>query len=315
MSALVAELAGRLALLDGMPDLGAGAPSPEDIARFDGFFAPVGDYRAPTAVVEEHVAPGPHGPVPVRVYRPADHPAAPVGLVWMHGGAFISGDRDMPEADVVARELASRVGATVVSVDYRLCHGGVHFPVPHDDVHAAFAWAATASDLLPAGAPWAIGGASAGANLALGVAQRLRDEGGPAASAVLLAYPVVHDPVPAGSPELALRMATLPSVLRFTPEATRFLNRNYLGPHPASVPYAFPGDGRLEGLPPTVVSLCEYDDLLPSGERLVADLRAAGVTVVEDAATGAPHGHLNVPGLPAALASLGVMSEHLRRTS
>ncbi|WP_426592385.1 alpha/beta hydrolase [Cellulomonas sp. McL0617] len=309
---LVAELAARLALIDDMPDMGAAPPSPEDIARFEKFFAPVGGYRPPDALVEEHEAPGPHGPVPVRVYRPVDRAPEARGLVWMHGGAFVGGHLDMPEADVVARELAHLSGATVVSVDYRLCNGGVHFPVPHDDVHAAFVWASTTSALLPSGAPWAIGGASAGANLALGVAQRLRDEGRPA-SAVLLAYPVVHDPVPTGSPEQVARMADLPRVLRFTAESTFFLNRNYLGPHPATTPYAFPGLGRLDGLPTTFVSLCEYDDLLPSGERLVADLRASGVDVVEDVVAGAPHGHLNVPGLPVARATLRAMSDVLQR--
>lgn len=311
---LVAVLADRLSLLDGLPDLGGGAPSPQDMARFEAFFAPIDGYTIPAALVEAHEAPGPHGPVPVRVYRPADRPATDRGLVWMHGGAFVGGHLDMPEADVVARELASRTGATVVSVDYRLCHGGIHFPVPHDDVHAAFTWAATAG-LVPDGSPWAIGGASAGANLALGVAERLRDEGGVVPRAVLLAYPVAHDPVPTGPAEHAERMASLPAALRFTDESTRFLNSNYLGPNPCDVPYAFPGMGRLDGLPTTLVSLCEYDDLRPSGERLLADLRAAGVDVVEDDVAGVPHGHLNMPGLPAATATLAVMSDLLQRTS
>ena len=60
---------------------------------------------------------GPHGPLRVRLYRPAS--AAGVGLVWAHGGGFAAGDLDMPEADGVARGLAER-GITVVSVDYRL---------------------------------------------------------------------------------------------------------------------------------------------------------------------------------------------------
>lgn len=312
---LNAELAARLPLLEGMSDLGGAPPAPEDIARMDRFFAPVGDYTAPKALVEALEVPGPHGPVPVRVYRPVDRPAEPLGVVWMHGGAFVTGHLDMPEADVVARELAARTGATVVSVDYRLCNDGVHFPVPHDDVHAAFVWAASAAGPAPAGSRWAIGGASAGANLALGVAQRLRDEDGPDAAAVLLAYPVAHDPVPFGTPEQQEQMASMPSVLRFTAESTRWLNQNYLGSNPSTVPYAFPGLGRLDGLPPTLVSVCEYDDLRPSGERLLADLRSSGVTVVEDDVAGAPHGHLNVAGLPAATATLEAMSELLQRAS
>src|SRR4051794_10198818 len=174
MSDLVLDpvLAARLHLLDGVPPLGAVPPTPDEMRRFLSFSAPVEGYEAPQVKTEDRVAPGPHGDVPVRVYLP-DGAGNGRGLVWAHGGAFQFGDLDMPEADVVSRELASRAGITVVSVDYRLCQGGVHFPVPHDDVHAAFLWAAGDSGLLPEGSPWALGGGSAGGNLAAGVAQRL----------------------------------------------------------------------------------------------------------------------------------------------
>ncbi len=85
---------------------------------------------------------GPHGPVPVRVYGDprstdgADRPA----LLWIHGGAFMFGDLDMPEADWTAREICARTGGVVVSVDYRLAVGGVHHPVPLDDCVAATRW-------------------------------------------------------------------------------------------------------------------------------------------------------------------------------
>ena len=65
-----------------------------------------------------------------------DRPA----LVWLHGGAFVGGDLDMPEADWVARQICDRAGAVVVSVDYRLAVGGVTYPVPHDDTVAAVRW-------------------------------------------------------------------------------------------------------------------------------------------------------------------------------
>ena len=87
-----------------------------------------------TSTVHDRTVPGPHGPVPIRVYRPAD--ARGVGLVWLHGGAFHLGDLDMPEADVTSRAVAG-AGISVVSVDYRLAVGGVRFPVPSDDVLAA----------------------------------------------------------------------------------------------------------------------------------------------------------------------------------
>ncbi len=213
----------------------------------------------------------------------------------------------------MSREIVARSGLTVVSVDYRLCVGGVHFPVPHDDVHAAFGWASGASGLLPAGAPWALGGASAGGNLAAGVGQRLRDEG-VGVAALVLGYPVLHDPVPPGSPAHDERMAALPSVLRFSPESTSEINRNFLGENASDVAYAFPGLGEPAGLPRTLVVLCEYDDLRPSGERFVVEqLRAAGVSVDVDLVAGVPHGHLNIPGLPAALRSLAGIADFLTR--
>ena len=184
-------LAERMPLLDGLPPMGEKPPTPDEMRRFGSFSAPVDGYVAPDVDVHDDVVPGPHGDVPVRVYRPAGGGSAR-GLVWAHGGAFIMGDLDMPEADVVARELVARGGITVVSVDYRLCHGSIHFPVPHDDLHAAFLWAATESGLLPAGSPWAIGGGSAGGNLAGGVAQRLHDEGAALDAVVLVGSEVAQ---------------------------------------------------------------------------------------------------------------------------
>ena len=310
---LVPVLAERLPAIADLPAIGAAPPDPAEMAAWEAFNAAVDGYVAPDVEVFDTVAPGPHGEVPVRVYRAGD--GASRGFLWAHGGAFMFGDLEMPEADVVAREVATRAGAVVVSVDYRLCHGGVHFPVPHDDVHAAFVWAAGNSELLPSGAPWAIGGASAGGNLAAGVAQRLRDEDAGALSALVLAYPVLHDPLPAGSEEHRARIASLPSGLRFTPEATGGINRNFLGPNPPDVPYAFAGLGSVDGLPPTLIVVCEYDDLLPSGTEFAEKLEQHGVDVRLEVVEGVTHGHLNIAGLPEALTSLQTISDFLTRSA
>ena len=89
----------------------------------------------------DDAAPGPHGPVPVRIYEPAGG-GADRGPAWsgLHGGGFLGGDLDMREADWTAREVCARAGAVVVSVDYRLAVDGVCYPVPHDDTVAAVAW-------------------------------------------------------------------------------------------------------------------------------------------------------------------------------
>ncbi len=267
---------------------------------------PFGDPEATDALMEERSVPGPNGPVPVRVYRPSTGSTSGVGLVWMHGGAFIGGDLDMPEADLTARGLVTRTRGVVVSVDYRLCVGGVHHPVPHDDCWAAFVWThdnATALGIDPARI--AVGGASAGGNLAAGVALHGRDIGRRPWQA-LLAYPVLHPRLPAPSAELAGCIDMMPRVLTFLNESEA-LNENYLGGPIAThtVPYAFPGvAGDLTGYPSTYIENCEFDDLRSSGEEFGRQLAADGVDVTVVTAAGVPHGHLNAVGSPLTAATL-----------
>jgi beta-galactosidase len=240
--------------------------------------------------------PGPHGPVPVRIYEP-EGPAGAV-LVWAHGGAFRHGDLDMPEADHVATELARRAEAVVVSVDYRLAVGGVRHPVPVDDVHAVWTWV-TGRDDLPARK--AIGGASAGAALALATALRCRDGAGDAPDLILLAYPFLHFPTPTLGHGRSL-------------EGIEDMVRNYVGRISDIPADALPGSARLEGLPPVHILLSEDDDLRPSGELLERQLREAGVPAESFLARGTTHGHLNRPhDAPAADdASLGFFAGALR---
>ncbi len=153
---------------------------------------------APDVDVRTAAAPGPHGEVPVRIYTPpASVDTGRPALVWMHGGAFLGGDLDMLEADGVAREVCARAGAVVVSVDYRLCHDGITYPVPHDDAVAAIRWVRDgAAELGVDRHRISVGGASAGANLAAGATLRLRDDDGWQPAALLLAYPVAHPVLP-----------------------------------------------------------------------------------------------------------------------
>ena len=117
----------------------------------------------------------------------------------------------------------------------------------------------------------------------------------------MLAYPVLHDPIPPASPELTAGVAALPAVLRFPPETSAFLNRNFLGDHRPTTPYAFAGLGEVSGLPRTLVVVCELDDLQPSGLAFAASLETAGVPVAVELVRGVAHGHLNVSGLPETL--------------
>jgi acetyl esterase len=253
----------------------------------------------------------------VRVYpAPAPHGA---GLVWAHGGGFAFGELDMPEADWVARSLAAR-GTSVVSVDYRLApvsglwaeregtapRAGTVYPGPSDDVLAAWEWTVTHADRLRIDrARLALGGASAGGNLAAGATLRLLDAGSPTLPAlVVLAYPTLLAVQPA--PDAALR-ATLdanPEADRFGPDAVREMYENYLGgpvddaPLPAVPGRAAPAD--LAGFPPTLMINGEVDELRVSGEVFASALAAAGREIEVVIEPGTDHGHLNRPDAGAA---------------
>lgn len=300
-------LSRRLPVLAGIGSLAMPGDDLGDDAGEDLFMAAVEGYVAPQVDVTDQSVAGPHGPIAVRVYRPRDAPAPSAGVVWIHGGAFVWGDLDMAEADVVSRELCARGNLLVVSVDYALSRGGVRFPVPHDEVYAAWTWALDTPSLLPAGSPWVLGGASAGGNLALGAALRARDARSHEPTGLMLCYPIVHERVPAFDDALARGMAQLPPALRFTPEFVRDMNRNYVGDRAPASDYAMPGEASLRDLPPCLVVLAEYDDLRPSGEVVLADMERADVPVVRHLERGVPHGHLNIPGLPAAGTSLKAM--------
>jgi acetyl esterase/lipase len=270
--------------------------------------AATGAYDPPPAIVEELDIPGPHGPVRVRVYGPRTAAQERPWLVWCHGGAFVGGDLDMPEADASAREIVARANAVVVSVDYRLAVEGIHFPIPHDDVHAAFRWTAQQAGPWGLRGEGVIGGGSAGANLAAGAALRLSHEGRPPAG-VLLLYPVVHPILPPASEELECKLAKLSPAHTFPPRIMQAVVENYLGaPHTDASAYAMPGFANVDGFPPTMLINCEYDGLRASGEAFAVALKRACVPVTELLATDVLHGHINSPWLPQAQQSFADMA-------
>src|SRR5205085_10799582 len=131
------------------------------------------------AEVRELRANGPAGPIPLRLYRGIGTAAGGVlpALVYFHGGGWVICDLDTH--DTLCRQIANAAGCVVVSVDYRL--GPEHkFPAAVDDVIAATAWVAQhAADLGVDAARLAVGGDSAGGNLAAVVALEARDRGSP----------------------------------------------------------------------------------------------------------------------------------------
>jgi len=225
----------------------------------------------PLAEVRDLVAPGPLGDIPLRLYRPAQaaRPAAPT-LVYFHGGGWVIGDLDTH--DVLCRDLADQSGCVVVAVDYRM--GPEHrFPAAVDDVLAATRWLQAQADALGLDATrFAVGGDSAGGNLAAATALAWRDAGEPLPLKFqLLIYPATDMRAQAPSHQHNGQGYLL------TSDTIAYFRGHYLAPEQH-------GDWRASpllhydhaGLPPALVLTAGYDPLRDEGLQYADKLSAAG---------------------------------------
>ncbi|WP_243736035.1 alpha/beta hydrolase fold domain-containing protein [Leucobacter luti] len=241
----------------------------------------------------------------VRAYEPVLEPGGKpwATLVWAHGGSFLRGTLDWPEADWVSRQFAD-AGIQVYSVDYILASDTVQAPAPSNDVAAVLSWAAERAEPE---ALLAIGGASAGAHLAtlaaLDRADRAAAGDGRVADALILEYPTMHR-VQLPDPAIAAATAGLPEQRRFSDDRIAEMYAFYLGAGPEGGAGLQAGDApvagelpaeRLAALPPTTIVNADADDLRASGEQFAEQLRAAGVPVTASIQPGTVHGYLNRP--------------------
>ncbi|MFJ8214514.1 alpha/beta hydrolase [Streptomyces sp. NPDC096033] len=217
--------------------------------------------------------------VPVRLYRPRRPQGA---VVWMHGGGLVVGDVDTEHP--WAARIASITGAVVVSVGYRLAPEHP-YPAALDDVWAVLGWTADqAAGFGVDPARIAVGGHSAGANLAAAVALRARDEGGPAVCFQLLNEPGLDDRQETWSQR---RFTDTPWLTRDKITASW---RHYLGAGPAT-PYAAPARAAdLSGLPPAYIATAELDPNRDEGIEYALRLLRAGVSVELHQWPGTFHG-------------------------
>ena len=253
----------------------------------------------PGVAVTNRSVPGPDGEIPVRVYRPVRSAAGPRPLVvYYHGGGFVFGYLRM--GDWLCGQVASRVGAVVVSVDYRLAP--VHrFPAAVEDSYAALSWvAANSAGEVGAGGPLGVMGESAGGTLSAVMCLLARERGGPAISHQALIYPAT---------DMTAERENVQMPFLSSDEMAAY-RRMYLGPDgdPAN-PWASPLLAKdHEGLPSALIQVAEHDPLRDDGMRYAAALRAAGVPVRVTEYIGMPHGFMNFPGLcrsaPQALSEL-----------
>ena len=228
----------------------------------------------PMQRVEAQEIPGQGGPLGARLYTPAGpvEGAAPL-LIFFHGGGWVIGDLDTH--DGVCRFLAARAGVKVLALDYRLSPEHP-FPEPVEDAWAAFSWAlANAGELGIDPARVAVGGDSAGGNLAAVVSLLAKAGGGPMPAMQLLLYP----PTDAA--------ADLPSRYLFaegfmlTKKDMDTWQAYYL---PPGIDQADPRASillapDLTGLPPAYVSTAGFDPLRDEGEAYALRMREAGVQV------------------------------------
>jgi acetyl esterase len=237
----------------------------------------------PIAETRDIAIPGPGGPIPARLYRSAKNGTLPV-LVFFHGGGWVVGNIDSHEA--MCRHIANRAECAVVSVDYRM--GPEHkFPAAVEDCFAATAWTAdNGASLGVDPGRLAIGGDSAGGNLAAVVSLLARDKGAPRIAYQVLIYPATdaamrHDSVARYAEGYVLTRATMrwfyEQYLRTPDDAADWRVSPLLAPD-------------LSRLPPAYVLTAGYDPLCDEGDAYAARLAAAGVPVTHRRFPGQVHG-------------------------
>jgi acetyl esterase len=285
---LDAQLAIRLKNASGS-DVFAG-PVEEARARYDGLPGII-CYDPPRQVASREVGiPAEHGVIPATLYTPAEAPEPSGLLVYYHGGGFSVGSRTSHEP--VARYLAHHAGARVLSVEYR--RAPEHpFPAAVEDAITAFEYAhRQAADLGAAPARIAVGGDSAGGNLAAVTAQHAVRRGGPIPAFQLLMYPPTDLTTRPPSRDLFAHSST------FTDRNLQWALANYIPPATdLSDPRLSPLHGEVTDLPPAYIASAGFDPLRDDAVLYADKLRAGGVPLTLSRQPDLPHAYLNFVGL------------------
>jgi acetyl esterase len=227
------------------------------------------------------------GEIVVRVYTPfgeGPHPA----FIHFHGGGFMVGSIDWRFIDLTCREICDRAHCVVANVDYRLAPE-FKFPTAPEDCYSGLLWTVENADLLAVDPDRiAIGGGSAGANLAAAVALMARDRQGPRLIFQLLEVPYLDSTEPnrfGSAVQFAHGYGLDADVF------TAIAGVYFTDPDDAYHPYASPLQAAdLSQLPPAHVMTAEFDVLRDSGEEYGRRLQAAGVRTTVHRHAGHTHG-------------------------
>ena len=260
------------------------APLSEVRAAQDRVGAFLGEGSVPLKEERDLTLPGPHGQVPCRLYLPDDASRPPL-IVYAHGGGFMQGS--LGSWDAMLRELVRQSGVAALSVDYKLSPEH-RFPKAFEEMVAVTRLAAReGSDLGIDPDRLALGGDSAGGNLALAAAMALRDEGVRALRFMLLIYGVYSSD------------SESPSWQRFGQGAglsqtqMQWIWETYLEkPEQQQDWRAAPVLGDLKGLPPAHLIVGSLDPLLDDSHRLAAAFKQAGVPHSLKVYDGIGHGFI-----------------------
>lgn len=268
------------------------------------------DQRPPVRRVEDFVIPGPNGEIPIRIYTPEVREENLPALVFFHGGGWTLGH--IETHDIPCRQLANAAGCKVISVNYRLAPEH-RFPIGLEDCYAATQWVFDcASELQIDVHRIAVGGDSAGGNLAAAVTLLAKDRGGPHIWSQLLIYPAVDvlQSIETSPYESIRENSEAPGL---TGSVTISFWQHYLGTTNKDVEnrYAAPIKAKdLSGLPPAYIITAEYDPIRDEGEAYAARLQESGVDMKLTRYSGLCHSFLTLP-LPINQQIIGAMGEWL----
>lgn len=228
----------------------------------------------PIGRIENGELPGPAGPLPFRSYTPAAAVAGPLaGLVYFHGGGFVIGSLDT--YDGLCRMLANESGCRVISVDYRLAPEH-KFPAAVEDAYAATKWVAQHAATLGIDPNRiAVGGDSAGGNLAAVVCQLAKKAGGPK-----LALQILFCAPTDITAETESRLAFAEGYFLETASMRWFGDQYYLPDADRRDPRISPLHAAdVAGLPPAHIHTAGFDPLRDEGKAYADRLERSGVTV------------------------------------
>ena len=264
--------------------------------------------KHPVHSVEDRTIPSAAGAIPVRVFRPSAVTNLPV-LLWYHGGGWVTGNLDTH--DQLCRMLCDAAAVVVVSVDYRLAPES-KFPAAVDDCVAAYEWALDHADEVGGdGARVAIGGDSAGGNLAAVVALVARERQLPQPKLQLLVYPVTDYEFESAA------MVDNAKGYFLEADGMRWFYEHYARTSDDYDDWRFSPlrASDVGGLARAVVVTAEYDPLRDQGEAYGEKLQAAGVPTTIVRAHGLIHGCFGLhPFMPPAQEAWDVAVAALRET-